>query len=120
MKNMGLIVTKRKMDSYNIFEQIYFDTIDYIRLTEYHEMYVMNVCRGTEFTFNGEFFGKDKIFELFNKIINIKSNSFCPYMEIILYYTDEDKILNLTHAEVNEIEHEDLFINSDIKKIKKY
>ena len=40
MKNIGLVITKQNLETKNIFEQIYYKEIDYIRLTENKSYYI--------------------------------------------------------------------------------
>ncbi len=103
MKNIGLVITKQNLETKNIFEQIYYKEIDYIRLTENKSYYILKINNECITIFKE----KDiEVIDLFNKIVKFKNGyndnimGYPESIELVLYYTEIDKIIQMSKAEV--------------------
>lgn len=124
MKNIGLVITKQNLETKNIFEQIYYKEIDYIRLTENKSYYILKINNECITIFKE----KDiEVIDLFNKIVKFKNGyndnimGYPEIIELVLYYTEIDKIIQMSKAEVKgtiyAYDYTKDYSNPDAKKI---
>lgn len=124
MKNIGLVITKQNLETKNIFEQIYYKEIDYIRLTENKSYYILKINNECITIFKE----KDiEVIDLFNKIVKFKNGyndnimGYPESIELVLYYTEIDKIIQMSKAEVKgtiyAYDYTKDYSNPDAKKI---
>ena len=124
MKNIGLVITKQNLETKNIFEQIYYKEIDYIRLTENKSYYILKINNECITIFKEK---NIEVIDLFNKIVKFKNGyndnimGYPEIIELVLYYTEVNKIIELSEAEVNctiyAHEYTKDYSNPDAKKI---
>ena len=124
MKNIGLVITKQNLENKNIFEQIYYKEIDYIRLIENKSYYILKINNECITIFKEK---NIEVIDLFNKIVKFKNGyndnimGYLEIIELVLYYTEVNKIIELSEAEVNctiyAHEYTKDYSNPDAKKI---